>query len=50
MRELGRHNAVIGWCLFVLVCVGTDSDDEIGINTVCKVGIDNFSGVGIGDW
>ena len=37
MRELGRYNSVIRWCLFVLVCVGTDSGDGIGINTVAKL-------------
>ena len=37
MRELGRYNSVIGWCLFVLVCVGTDSGDGVGINEVAKL-------------
>ena len=39
MRELGRYNSVIGWCLFVLFCVGTDSDDGFGINEVAKLGL-----------
>ena len=49
MKELGRYNSVIRWCLFVLVCVGTDGGDGVGINNSCKVGVDNFNGVGIGD-
>ena len=50
MRELGRCNSVIGWCLFVLVCFGTDGSDGVSINISCKVGVDTFNGVGIGDW
>ena len=37
MRELGRYNSVIGWCLFVLVCVGTDAGDGVGINEVAML-------------
>ena len=37
MRELGRYNSVIRWYLFVLVCVGTDSGDGVGINKVAKL-------------
>ena len=37
MRELGRYNSVIGWCLFLLICVDTDSGDEVGINNVSKL-------------
>ena len=37
MMELGRYNSMFGWCLFVLVCVGTDSGDGVGINEVAML-------------